>query len=72
MHELLIPGTNKPDCDHCLDNPRKKCRHCACCECGGKNDPNKQILCDECNKAYHIGCLNPPLSSIPEEDEWYV
>lgn len=29
-----------------------------------------QLLCDECNLAYHIYCLNPPLDKVPEE-EWY-
>ncbi|KAL3878130.1 hypothetical protein ACJMK2_030501 [Sinanodonta woodiana] len=61
----------KPECDHCLDNPRKKCKHCACCICGGKHDPDKQIICDECNQAYHLSCLTPPLDKLPEEDEWY-
>ena len=40
-------------------------------QCGGKHDPDKQIMCDECDMAYHIGCLNPPLEKIPEDDEWY-
>ncbi|GAB1600400.1 E3 ubiquitin-protein ligase UHRF1-like [Argonauta hians] len=62
---------NKPECDHCNDNPRRKCRHCACSVCGGKNDPEKQILCDECDVAYHIDCLKPPLEKIPDDDEWY-
>lgn len=66
----MFSGKNKPDCDHCLDNPRKKCKHCACCVCGGKHDPDKQILCDECDQAYHLGCLKPPLTSIPDDDEW--
>lgn len=30
------------------------------------------ILCDECDYGYHITCLNPPLESVPEDDEWYV
>jgi E3 ubiquitin-protein ligase UHRF1 len=30
-----------------------------------------QLLCDECNFAYHIRCLNPPLEAVPECDEWY-
>lgn len=30
------------------------------------------ILCDECDYGYHITCLNPPLKSVPEDDEWYV
>ncbi|CAE1277588.1 UHRF1 [Acanthosepion pharaonis] len=62
---------NKPECDFCKDNPRRKCRECACSVCGGKNNPEKQILCDECDLAYHIDCLKPPLSQIPEVDEWY-
>ncbi|KAL5021077.1 hypothetical protein ScPMuIL_000232 [Solemya velum] len=66
-----VKRTNKPECDHCKDNPRRKCKFCACCVCGGKHDPDKQILCDECNQAYHLTCLSPALKSIPEEDEWY-
>lgn len=66
-----VKRKNKPDCDHCLDNPRKKCKECACHVCGGKQDPEKQIMCDECDYAYHLGCLKPPLEQLPEEDEWY-
>jgi len=68
-HYLLI-GSNKPECDFCLDNPDKLCKECACSKCGGKDRPNLQIICDECNGAWHIGCLTPPLTEIPEEDEW--
>ena len=63
---------NKPDCDWCKDNPRRKCKHCACSVCGGKDSPDKQILCDECDCAYHLWCLSPPLQTVPEVDEWYV
>ncbi|KAH3867286.1 hypothetical protein DPMN_030412, partial [Dreissena polymorpha] len=66
-----VKRTNKPDCEHCMDNPRKKCKHCACCKCGGKHEPERQIICDECNKAYHLQCMDPPLTAIPTEDEWY-
>lgn len=61
----------KPDCDHCKDNPSRRCKHCACSQCGGKNDPDKQILCDECDMAFHLWCLTPPLGEVPESDEWY-
>ncbi|XP_019849105.1 PREDICTED: E3 ubiquitin-protein ligase UHRF1 [Amphimedon queenslandica] len=61
----------KPDCDYCKDNPSRKCHHCACSVCGGKNDPEKQLLCDECDNAFHLSCLDPPLDEIPESDEWY-
>ncbi len=47
------------------------CKHCACCVCGGKDGPDKQLLCDECDQAYHLWCLTPPLETVPESDEWY-
>ena len=40
-------------------------------QCGGKDNPEKQLLCDECDLAYHIYCLDPPLETIPDDDEWY-
>ncbi|RUS78042.1 hypothetical protein EGW08_014217 [Elysia chlorotica] len=61
----------QPHCEHCNDNPRRKCKHCGCAVCTEKKDPEKTILCDECDDAFHIYCLNPPLEKIPEEDEWY-
>ncbi|KAB1280301.1 E3 ubiquitin-protein ligase UHRF2 [Camelus dromedarius] len=62
---------NDPECDSCGGDPTKKCRSCSCHICGGKQEPNMQVLCDECNMAYHIYCLNPPLDKIPEEEYWY-
>lgn len=59
------------NCNACLDNPHKKCRECGCRVCAGKEDEHNLLLCDECNNAYHLRCLNPPLTSIPEEDYWY-
>lgn len=62
---------NKPECDRCLDNPKRKCKFCSCSVCGDKKEPDKQLMCDECDSAVHIYCLNPPLSEIPDVDEWY-
>uniref|UniRef100_A0A8C8AVG7 E3 ubiquitin-protein ligase UHRF n=1 Tax=Otus sunia TaxID=257818 RepID=A0A8C8AVG7_9STRI len=62
---------NGPVCKACKDNPNKTCRICACHICGGKQDPDKQLMCDECDMAFHIYCLNPPLSSIPDDEDWY-
>ncbi|XP_069677651.1 E3 ubiquitin-protein ligase UHRF1-like [Periplaneta americana] len=59
------------NCTVCRDDPDVKCKECNCNVCGGKNDPALQILCDECDKAFHIRCLDPPLESIPEIDDWY-
>ncbi|XP_060037941.1 E3 ubiquitin-protein ligase UHRF1 isoform X2 [Erinaceus europaeus] len=60
-----------PSCRRCRDDPRKLCRSCACRVCGGKQDPDKQLLCDECDMAFHLYCLRPPLASVPPEPEWY-
>ncbi|KAM9642643.1 E3 ubiquitin-protein ligase UHRF2 isoform 1-T1 [Trichechus inunguis] len=62
---------NDPECDLCGGDPDKKCQSCSCHVCGGKQEPNMQLLCDECNMAFHIYCLNPPLDKIPEEEYWY-
>uniref|UniRef100_A0A4W3HIS8 RING-type E3 ubiquitin transferase n=1 Tax=Callorhinchus milii TaxID=7868 RepID=A0A4W3HIS8_CALMI len=43
-----------PECKYCKADPDAECRFCACRLCGGKQDPAMQLLCDECNMAYHI------------------
>lgn len=58
-------------CDNCQRNKSLKCRSCGCSICGGRNDPDKTIVCDECQWCFHIYCLKPPLKTIPEEDDWY-
>ncbi|XP_063066746.1 E3 ubiquitin-protein ligase UHRF2-like [Engraulis encrasicolus] len=60
-----------PECKHCKAEPDVECRFCSCCVCGGKQDAHMQLLCDECNMAFHIYCLNPPLATIPEDEDWY-
>ncbi|NXP59356.1 UHRF1 ligase, partial [Chloropsis cyanopogon] len=71
----ISSGTPKrqsgPVCKACKDNPNKTCRVCACHICGGKQDPDKQLMCDECDMAFHIYCLKPPLSRIPDDEDWY-
>lgn len=69
---LCFPGSNGPECKHCKDDPKKTCCWCNCKICGIKQDPDKQLLCDECDMAYHTYCLNPPLTSIPEDEDWLV
>lgn len=59
------------NCTTCMDNPHKKCQECGCKVCAGKNDEHELLLCDECDYGYHLGCLNPPLETIPNEDYWY-
>ncbi|XP_001944935.5 LOW QUALITY PROTEIN: E3 ubiquitin-protein ligase UHRF1 [Acyrthosiphon pisum] len=58
-------------CIRCKDNKSKPCKYCACHICGGKEDEDKQVLCDECDDSFHIGCLTPPLTEVPDVDYWY-
>ncbi|XP_017576228.1 E3 ubiquitin-protein ligase UHRF1 isoform X1 [Pygocentrus nattereri] len=66
-----LKRSNGPECKHCKDDPKKNCRWCNCHICGVKQDPDKQLLCDECDMAFHTYCLNPPLTTIPDDEDWY-
>ncbi|XP_075554830.1 E3 ubiquitin-protein ligase UHRF1-like [Dermacentor variabilis] len=66
-----VKRRRQPDCTHCGDRPERRCRHCACCRCGSKKEPERQLLCDECDRAFHLGCLEPPLEELPEEEHWF-
>jgi histone demethylase JARID1 len=39
---------------------------CEICAAGHHED--KIILCDRCDKGYHLFCLSPPLDEVPEGD----
>ncbi|EPX74120.1 Lid2 complex subunit [Schizosaccharomyces octosporus yFS286] len=41
------------------------------CEfCASDSNPESILLCDGCECAYHISCLDPPLNAVPKDD-WY-
>ncbi|VVC46501.1 Zinc finger, PHD-type,Zinc finger, RING-type,Zinc finger, FYVE/PHD-type,Zinc finger, PHD-type, partial [Cinara cedri] len=58
-------------CIACKDNLEKYCKECGCQICGGKDNEDRQIMCDECDHPYHMSCLDPPMELIPEDDDWY-
>ncbi len=38
------------------------------CEiCAMDHDPNSIVLCDDCDRGFHLHCLNPPLAEVPTE-----
>ncbi|XP_059473771.1 E3 ubiquitin-protein ligase UHRF1-like [Neocloeon triangulifer] len=57
-------------CKVCRGHPVTKCRKCSCVICGGKHDEDKQLICEECEDAFHMNCIFPPLEEIPETD-WF-
>ena len=44
-NDNAAPERKHPEkCDHCHDNDKKKCKECGCQKCGGKQDPDLQVL----------------------------
>lgn len=41
-----------------------ECKHCMICDQGATTDD--LLICDACDKGFHMECLDPPLSSLPE------
>jgi hypothetical protein len=46
-----------------------------CVTCGGlSSEPVPILLCDRCNRGYHLDCLDPPLADLPaggEDALWF-
>ncbi|KAG5652910.1 hypothetical protein H0H81_003110 [Sphagnurus paluster] len=42
-----------------------------CVRCGKENgEDDSPLECDKCDAPYHLGCLDPPLSAVPD-GEWF-
>lgn len=42
----------------------------SCLICGNHNKPSETLLCDNCDNPYHMSCLSPPISEVPQ-GSWY-
>ncbi|XP_061754319.1 zinc finger protein ubi-d4 isoform X2 [Nerophis ophidion] len=46
---------------------RWQCIECKCCnKCGTSENDDQLLFCDDCDRGYHMYCLNPPMSEPPE------
>jgi hypothetical protein len=53
----------------CLGRSDWHCASCATCSLCHQRRPDAQeqsqtVLCDACDRTYHLNCLNPPLESV--------
>ena len=64
-----VARKHPPKYESCKDNERKKCKDCGCSKCGGKNDPECILICDEWQLGFHLKCVG--LNAVPEDDEWF-
>jgi hypothetical protein len=55
-------------CVTCKNNSSRKCKDCGCFVCGGKEDEAETLLCEECQMYFHMKCLKPKLTKVPEGD----
>ena len=63
------PSSNKKEGKLIKEEPyQDPLRYCKTCKTN--DDPEKFLLCDECDGDYHMTCLTKPLDRIPESD-WY-
>ncbi|XP_021751059.1 zinc finger protein dpff-1-like isoform X1 [Chenopodium quinoa] len=60
-------GTSEEEAPSC--SGRSCSRTCNVCSRIGTADTN-MLICDECEKAFHISCFNPCIRKIPTDD-WY-
>lgn len=46
---------------------RWQCIECKCCNiCGTSENDDQLLFCDDCDRGYHMYCLNPPMAEPPE------
>lgn len=59
-------------CAACFDDEAvQTCAFCGCRKCYGKHDSANILVCDGCEDEWHIYCLSPPLSTVPETSQWH-
>lgn len=66
---ILQDGVKESEDDEDGDDDEDEDEDEACLICHKDNNPENTLLCDSCNKAFHMACLQPPITKIPA-DSW--
>ena len=72
-----MTSSDHPDCTGLSDSQLEKARkypwHCndckICFRCATPGDEESMLLCDSCDRGFHMHCTNPPTTTVPE-GEW--
>ncbi|KAL8436834.1 hypothetical protein ACSSS7_001419 [Eimeria intestinalis] len=48
-----------------------QCADCKICEsCFSNENEERMLICDACDRAFHMECLDPPVDEVPDGD-WF-
>lgn len=62
---VMVDSKNTLDDDEVIDVDLTACEICS-----NSDREECMLLCDGCNRGYHLYCLNPPLADVPQ-GSWY-
>lgn len=72
-HMRQLAPCHLPNLDHAI-RPTTWIPHAdtPCHLCGRPDRSEVMLLCERCNRGFHLDCLNPRLDAVPEGDWFYA
>ena len=69
LDDLAIDDGDFWRCAKCVEDV-EKVDATSCSICGGTSDDENMLLCDNCEKGFHMYCLSPIVAVVPS-GEWF-
>ena len=71
VHSTNCAPCHLPNVDTTIDPSRLTIPASHTCHgCGSAQRADVMLVCDSCSRGWHIDCLRPPLSEVPNQDPW--
>ena len=72
--KLALPSVLKPKKAQVQDTSQKLMDKIflTCATCHKSHDQHLIVECDACHNYYHLGCVDPPLTSVPKKSANYI